>query len=461
MSIQTIMLVALGFLAASLLALLFAPAFWSRAVRLTTLRIKQSLPISEEEIRADRDRLRAEYAIRLHKLETDVERATLDRARHIIDVNKRDASIGSLEGKLDDLKGSLEEHENARRVLEQIVTTSLPRVEQRLTEAKSLLTVRDQEIAQLMQSAEKNRMALDEAATINAQQQSELERLTNALATRGARNMQALADPAFDAEVALRAEIEALRNRARDQANLIARLQGSAGAAAERDGAPAAVDATDGQMKPIRSGPIALDDAQAALEKDLRAAKSRIEDQNSEIARLAASLAAFESGEKTGGLKDSKIALKARLNSVEAQASKQAETIRALRAEIAESNERMALQTQHFMDEMRRLGAGTLPAASAARGAAVPVVVKPTLAERVAQATWTSGSGAVAAASVVANGHHKETETPHKNGAANGNGVEVTVEAEPATPAEPVDDSLPLPGERPRLLDRISRINKG
>ena len=35
------MLVALGFLAASLLGLLVASAFWSRAVRLTTARIKQ------------------------------------------------------------------------------------------------------------------------------------------------------------------------------------------------------------------------------------------------------------------------------------------------------------------------------------------------------------------------------------------------------------------------------------
>jgi len=47
MSIQTVMLVALGFLAASLLGLLLASAFWSRAVRLTTIRIKQSMPVSE------------------------------------------------------------------------------------------------------------------------------------------------------------------------------------------------------------------------------------------------------------------------------------------------------------------------------------------------------------------------------------------------------------------------------
>ena len=97
MSIQTAMLVALGFLAASLLGLLLASAFWSRAVRLTTIRIKQSMPVSESEIKADRDRLRAEYAIKVHKLETQLDQAKLERARHLIDINRRDASISALE----------------------------------------------------------------------------------------------------------------------------------------------------------------------------------------------------------------------------------------------------------------------------------------------------------------------------------------------------------------------------
>jgi hypothetical protein len=45
-SVQSGMLLALGFLLASLLGLLLASAFWSRAVRLTTARLKQSMPVS-------------------------------------------------------------------------------------------------------------------------------------------------------------------------------------------------------------------------------------------------------------------------------------------------------------------------------------------------------------------------------------------------------------------------------
>src|SRR5215471_18804677 len=97
MSIQTAMLVALGFLMASLLGLLLASAFWSRAVRLTTKRMKASLPVSEAEIKADLDRLRATHAIKVHKLETQLDQAKHERARHVIEINRRDASISALE----------------------------------------------------------------------------------------------------------------------------------------------------------------------------------------------------------------------------------------------------------------------------------------------------------------------------------------------------------------------------
>ena len=72
-------------------------------------------------------------------------------------------------------------------------------------------------------------------------------------------------------------------------------------------------------------------------------------------------------------MKNSKLALKARVGSAEAQAERQAATISRLRAELAATHERLARQAAHFMDEMRMhrwrhvagIGAGT---ASGARG---------------------------------------------------------------------------------------------
>ena len=188
------MLVALGFLAASLLGLLVASAFWSRAVRLTTARIKQSMPVSEPEIRADRDRLRAEYAIKVHKLETQLEQAKLERARQLIDLNRRDASISTLETDVMQLKADLEENQNARRVLEQTVADRLPRVEARLAEAKRLLFNRDREIAELTAGARRHKQALEEASSINAQKNAQIERLSTALTTRGGRGRQPAGD---------------------------------------------------------------------------------------------------------------------------------------------------------------------------------------------------------------------------------------------------------------------------
>src|SRR6478672_923877 len=168
------MLVALGFLGASLLGLLVASAFWARAVRLTTARIKQSMPVSEPEIKADRDRLRAEYAIKVHKLETQLDQVKLERARQLIEINRREASISTLETDVVQLKADLEENQNARRVLEQTVADKLPRVEARLNEAKRVLFNRDREIAELTAGARRHKGALEEASSINAQQNAQI-----------------------------------------------------------------------------------------------------------------------------------------------------------------------------------------------------------------------------------------------------------------------------------------------
>ena len=63
-------------------------------MRLTTARIKQSMPVSEPEMKADRDRLRAEYAIKVHKLETQLDQAKLERARQLIAIAHPDLRAG-------------------------------------------------------------------------------------------------------------------------------------------------------------------------------------------------------------------------------------------------------------------------------------------------------------------------------------------------------------------------------
>jgi hypothetical protein len=393
-SIQSGMLVALGFLLASLLALVLASAFWSRAVRLTTKRLRESLPVSEAEIKADLDRLRATYAIKVHKLETLLDQAKHERARHVIEINRRDASISALETDVVAIRSELDETANARRVLEQTVVDRLPKVEARLAEAKRLLFNRDREIAELAQGARRHKAALEEAASINAQRTAEIERLTTQLITRGGRKRRsgaAVSEDEPEGEVALRAEAEALRTKTREQALLIDRLQRRLGDGYVITGGsqPVALalgdNATQSPVDRLRES---LADAEQALqaaragtataaeparadrdkERELRALKARTEDQSGEIARLKAALATFEQADQAEtGLRNSRLALKARAGSAEAHAERQAATISKLRAELAATNERLAQQAAHFMDEMRRLGSGTAPASGQPR----------------------------------------------------------------------------------------------
>ena len=70
--IQATLIFILGFLSAVFLAALVAPAIWRRAVALTRRRVEASLPLSLNEIGADKDALRAEYAMAVRKLEVTV-----------------------------------------------------------------------------------------------------------------------------------------------------------------------------------------------------------------------------------------------------------------------------------------------------------------------------------------------------------------------------------------------------
>jgi chromosome segregation ATPase len=458
------MLVALGFLIASLLGLLVASAFWSRAVRLTTKRLRQSMPVSEPEIKADRDRLKAEHAIKIHKLTTQLEQAQLERARHQIEINRRDATISALETGVSTIRTELEENLNARRVLEQTVADRLPKVEARLAEAKRLLFNRDREIAELAQGAKRHKLALEEASSLNAQKAAQIDRLNTALSRRGDRGRR----PESEGEAALRAELEGLRTKAREQAALIDRLQQRLGHGF--DGPMSAPLTSAADLEPLdQDGEAGVAPAAATssrpedaskADRETRALKARIEDQTGEIARLKAALTAFEQAEGTRrGLKNSKLALRARADSAEAQSERQAATINKLRAELAATHERLARQAAHFMDEMRRVGAAPSaakpqrPDREGRRRNLLDRVaqVRPALkgeADAAKQDVQAPPAPADHAAIAAGNGH-----------SGNGGGHSPEEEAVPPAPQMP---QTPKIEERPRLrlLDRITGLAK-
>lgn len=492
-TIQSAMLVALGFFTAGLIGFLLAPFYGRRSARIATEELRATMPLSSTEIAADKDRLRATYALTIHKLEQKLEKASYSAARQRVELNRRDAGISELEGEVERLRGRLEEHENARRVLEQTIAERMPKVEVRLDETKKLLGRRDREITDLTLSSKRQMQALEEATQINAQQRDELHRLKATLAARAARNRETLSDPRFDGEVALRAEIEALRTKARDQQAMITRLQtalsdaGAAAAApaARRDttaspsaapaASPAAQDFSD-EIGRLRKDLVEAENAlrsargmaeaghasQTALESEIRTLKSANQDQAADLARLKAALATYEAEDLDDrAVKDSKVAMRARVSALQAQTDEQHATIQRLRAEIAAANEKLARQAAHFMDEMRRLGAGTLQTAGPRRETTLG---RPSasLVDRIKAPRPPNPAPAPAGASA-----SPGEVSPRVNGflrALDGAAAEPREPAKTADPATAVagtgDGPKSTPNRRASLIERITRAEK-
>lgn len=453
-TIQSGMLIALGFLAATLLGLLAAPAFWSRAVRLTTRRIKDTMPLSELEIEADRDRIRAEYAIKMHKLETLVEQVKLAGARQQIEINRRDARVNMLEADLEQLRASYEEAQNARRVLEQTIADRLPRVEGRLTEARKVLHAREREIHELTGTVDKQVQALTDASSLAGQQQHEIEGLKAALSQRGSRRWPSGARS--ESEVALRSEFEALQAKTKEQAQLLVRLQSMAG----RLPAMPQAAATESE---VASGEPAGLPPRADLDQQLKALRARNEDQAAEIVRLKAAIAVFERAPDGETKPESRVALKARVESLEAQSTQQAETVAKLRGELAAANERLARQAAHYTGELRRLSAGPQPSRQARATA-----VRSSLADRAARshaevpsekgADPSIGGGSLEREPRLVAAPGIELAKAGRGGAATSEERADEAKSEPAD--EHRDDAAQPRAERPRLLDRIAGLSR-
>ncbi|QQR39621.1 coiled-coil domain-containing protein [Devosia rhizoryzae] len=96
MLIENMMYFALGLLVAGLVALVVMPAVWKRAVRLTKRRIEAATPITMAEFRADKDQLRAEFALSTRRLEMNVETLRKRLAEQLGDVNQKRTDLGAL-----------------------------------------------------------------------------------------------------------------------------------------------------------------------------------------------------------------------------------------------------------------------------------------------------------------------------------------------------------------------------
>jgi chromosome segregation ATPase len=98
--IEPVMYFGIGFLAAALLGLLFVPLVHNRAVRLTMRRLEAATPLSITEIRADKDQLRAEFAMSTRRLEMSVEQMKTKTTTQLAELGKKTDAINQLKKEL-------------------------------------------------------------------------------------------------------------------------------------------------------------------------------------------------------------------------------------------------------------------------------------------------------------------------------------------------------------------------
>ena len=94
------MIFTLGVLSAGLLTLLFLPVHWKRAVRLSKRRLENQAPLSMTEIVAERDHLRAEFAIDRRRLEQDGERMNARHAEAMAQIGRAALAARAAEERL-------------------------------------------------------------------------------------------------------------------------------------------------------------------------------------------------------------------------------------------------------------------------------------------------------------------------------------------------------------------------
>ena len=500
-SILAFMLIALGFLIAAFIGFLAVPAYRRRTERLATERLKRSMPLTEAEIRADKDRLRAEYALAIHELEAKLDKATQASARQRVEINRRDATITGLKGEVERLRSAVEEHENARRVLEQTIVDRLPKVEQRLVEARRMLDHRDREVAELSELTQRQARALEEASHVNTQARDEVHRLTAAMKVRSSRGSRigVRGREAEEHEEALKIELETLKSKTREQAERIAQLEGQLTAAERAPGGVAR--ATQDKPEEVQRLRRDLADAEASLraaqssieaarrgrselEAELAKLKGMAEEQSAEIGRLKAGLEAYKSKEAPPA-GESK-ALQARLASLQAQTADQEQRIKSLKSEIAAANERTALQAAQHTEEMRRLGGGARGGPAAAGAGPGSDAQRGSLADRIGRLSVPSDgeqggasgedarAGGLAAAEAkaqdltraaagflksVKNGNG-ETATGEANGAGSGAGPEGEAPGEAHESDDDAGKDASSGQRRSGLLERITRLDR-
>ena len=291
--VQPILFFALGFLCAGFLALLVAPAIWRRAVALTRRRIEGALPLTLSEIQADKDRLRAEFAMSVRKLEMTIKTFREKSAEQLVEIGRSREALTTLDGERaaqDQALAGLQRGNEAlevelRQRAEQVKTLS-----DKLAGSERVAAERSLEIERLGQMYDEASFSASSRQIELVARESEREKLADDLTALREQHKNAV-QRRQQMEVQSRLAESALNDEKKKSADLNRKLERLMAKLADRDDK---LDRREKELARLRQFPQALVAAEAAGGKDgeiekaiakLDAARERLEDRLAELAR--------------------------------------------------------------------------------------------------------------------------------------------------------------------------------
>jgi chromosome segregation ATPase len=184
--VEPIMYLAIGFLVSMLFGLMIVPLVHNRAVRLTTRRMEAATPLSMAEIQADKDQLRAEFAMSARRLEMSVDQLKHKTTSQLAELGKKSDAINRMKIELGEKNAAIFAFEAREKAV------------------KEQLRATEEEFAAKTEALRGAERALTD-------KQSELARINSQLSDRSM-----MADTRQVELVAVRAQIDALKNRVGD-----------------------------------------------------------------------------------------------------------------------------------------------------------------------------------------------------------------------------------------------------
>jgi chromosome segregation ATPase len=210
--IETIMYFGIGFLCASLLGLVLVPLVHNRATRLTMRRLEAATPLSRAEIQADKDQLRAEFAMSTRRLEMSVEQLKARSTAQFSELGRKSDAIGRLKVDLDEKLAVIQALEAHQKALED----HIPKLEHHIRTA-------GQDIADHTTSIQEKERTLAEKDAALARLAAELGESTMVC------DSQQVDIAALGMQIeALKSELERAEKNVKDTENRLVRVRGEA-----------------------------------------------------------------------------------------------------------------------------------------------------------------------------------------------------------------------------------------